>query len=334
VTLDRLEELLRGDVPAEDRIARERARARLRATIGLERARSPARGRPRLAAFAVASLAAAIVLVVLQLLLPVGPAGPRLSAAAEIRELGRISSQQTSLDVNDSEYLYRREDEVRLERHISVTVDGNFVLETHVTVESWVASDGSGEQRTLYESVDFASSEDRQAWLAAGAPELPRIGKPIDEDYGKGGLPFYTLADLPTEPAALEEALSKGLVIAEAPGEANRLSTIGTLLAQGNASADLRQALFEVAAGIPGVVVDSQATDPVGRPAVSVSVTDPSGETRLFFSSIDASLLGSTESHPATEEEPRSTETHAYQAWGVASTAGERPSSQLRPSNP
>jgi hypothetical protein len=92
--------------------------------------------------------------------------------------------------------------------------------------------------------------------------------------------------------------------------------------------------LFEVAAQIPGVVVDHQTADPIGRPAVSVSVTDPSGETRLFFDPIDASLLGTLRSHPATDEEPGDTEWHAYRAWGVASTPGEPPSSQLRPSRP
>jgi hypothetical protein len=333
VTHDQIEELLRGDVPAEDPVAKERARVRLRATIAPQKVRPLVRRKPRLAAFAAASLAA-VVLLLLQFLLPPGPAGPSLSAAAEIRQLGKLSSQQTSLEIAASEYLYRREDEVRPERRISVGESSQFTLKTHVTVEAWIASDGSGRQHILYQSVDFASSEDRQAWLAAASPELPTIGKAIDEDYGRGGLRFYAVDQLPTEPAALEEALSEGHVIAKAPGDANRLSTIGTLLAQGNASSELRQALFEVAAGIPGVVVDEQATDPIGRAAVSVSVTDPSGETRLFFSSTDASLLGSTESRPATDEEPQSTEWHAYQAWGVASTVGERPSSQLRPSRP
>jgi hypothetical protein len=334
VTQDRIEELLRGDVPAEDPAAKERARARLRTTIGLEHVRPPVRGRPRLAVFTAASLAAAVVLLVLQLLLPVGPAGPRLSTAAEIRQLGTLSSQQTSLEVNNSEYLYRREEEDGPEGHIFVGLNIEYTLRIHAIVERWIASDGAGQTRISYQSVDFASPEDRQGWQAAGSPEFPVIGTPIQEDYTKGGLPIYAVDELPTEPAALEEALSEGLVIDEAPGDANRLSTIGTLLAQGNASPDLRQALFEVAAGIPGVVVDQQATDPIGRGAVSVSVTDPSGETLLFFDPIDASLLGTLRSHPVTDEGPGSTEWHAYQAWGVASSVGERPSSQLRPSRP
>jgi hypothetical protein len=321
-------------VPPEDRIARERARERLHAVIELEHARSPARGRPRLAAFAVASLAAAIVLVLLQLLLPIGPAGPRLSAAAEIRQLGRISSQQTSLEVNDSEFLYRREEEDGRRGYMFIGANIEYTLRIHAIVERWIASDGSGETRTTYESVEFASAEDRQSWRAAGSPELPAIGTPIEEDYTKGGLPFYAVDELPTQPDTLEQALSEGQAIAPAPGNADRLSTIGTLLAQGNASPALRQALFEVAAGIPGVVVDRQATDPIGRAAISVSVTDPSGTTLLFFDPIDASLLGSLRSHPATDEGPGSTDWQTYQAWGVASTVGERPSSQLRPSHP
>jgi hypothetical protein len=334
VTQDRIEELLRGDVPPEDPVARERARARLRATIGHEHVQSPVRRRLRLAAFAAASLAAAVVLLVLQLLLPIGPAGPRLSAAAEIRQLGRISSQQTSLEVNDSEFLYRREEEDGPEGYTLIEANIEYALRIHAIVERWTASDGSGETRISYQSVDFASVEDRQSWRAAGSPELPAIGTPIEEDYTKGGLPFYAVEELPTQPDTLERALAEGQAIAPAPGNANRLSTIGTLLAQGNASPALRQALFEVAAGIPGVVVDQQATDPIGRAAISVSVTDTSGETRLFFDPIDASLLGSLRSHPATDEGSGSMEWQAYRAWGVASTLGERPSTQLRPSRP
>jgi hypothetical protein len=334
VTHDRIEELLRGDVPVEDPIARERARIRLRSLMATEEVRPAVRRRSRLPALAAASLAAAVVLLALQLLLPIGPAGPELSAAAEIRHLGKMSSEQPSLDVGASDYLYRRDEEVRPEGSAEIG-GGGFTLRTQVVVESWIAPDGSGRTRTEYQSVDFVSPEDRQAWRAAGSPELPTIGgPPTVVDHRTGSLVFYAVDELPTEPAALEEALSEGRVIEDAPGNANRLSTIGTLLAQGNASPDLRQALFEVAARIPGVMVDHQATDPIGRAAISVSVTDPSGETLLFVDAIDASLLGSLRSHPATDEGPGSTEWHAYRAWGVASSIEERPSSQLRPSHP
>jgi hypothetical protein len=327
VTHDRIEELLRGDVPAEDPAARERARVRLRATIGFENVRPPARRSPRLAAFAAASVAAAVVLLLLQLLLPVGRVGPQLSAAAEIRQLGKLSSQQPSIELSESQYIYRREEEDGPERYGFVGEGIEYTLRIHAIVESWVSPNGSGRTRTIYQSVEFASLKDREAWQAAGSPQLPTTGEPpMDVVYPRGGLTFYAVDELPTEPAALEMALSKGDVIAEAPGDANHLSTIGTLLAQGDASSDLRQALFEVAAGIPGVVVDNEATDPVGRPAVSVSVTDPSGETRLYFDPIDASLLGTTRSHPATDEGPESTDWHVYSAWGVVSDVDERPS--------
>jgi hypothetical protein len=335
VTHDRIEDFLRGDVLAEDPAARERARVRLRALMALEGARRPTvRRRSRLPAFAAASLAAAIVLLVLQQLLPTGPAGPGSSAAAEIRQLGRLSSEQASLEMGAADYLYRREEAVVPESS-DVIGSGEFTLRTHVVVERWIMPDGSGRMRTVYESVDFASPGDRQAWQAVGSPELPATGGPPTEvDYPRASLVFYAVDQLPTEPAQLELALSQGDVIEEAPGDANRLSTIGTLLAQGNASSDLRQALFEVAAGIPEIVVDEHATDPIGRAAVSVSVTDASGQTVLFFDAIDASLLGTSRSHPATDEATGSTEWHAYRAWGVASAAGERPSSQLRPSRP
>lgn len=325
MTSDRIEDLLRGDMPAQDRVAQERARVRLRAAIALEETRPPVRRSPRLAALAAASLVAAVVLLLLQLLLPLGPAGPQLSAAAEIRQLGKLSSQQASFQIGASDHLYRREEQVRQERNVAIWASSEYSLRIYAVVESWIAHDGSGRTRTSYQSVDFASEEDRQAWQAAGSPELPSIGEPIDEDYAGGGLPFYAVDELPTEPAALRHALSEGRVIAAAPGDVNLLSTIGTLLAQGNASQDLRQALFEVAARIDGVAVDHQATDPIGRAAVAVSVSDPSGETRLYFDPIDASLLGSIRSHPA-DSGSAGTEWHAYLESGVVSAIGDQPS--------
>jgi hypothetical protein len=150
-------------------------------------------------------------------------------------------------------------------------------------------------------------------------------GPPTEQAYQAGGLKYYEVDRLPTEPGALQDALAAGHVIDEALGEANRLSTIGTLLAQGDASAELRQALFEVAASIPGVVVDRQATDPLERPAISVSVSDPSGETRLFVDPADAALLGTLRSHPTTDEGPGPTDWFAYSEWGVVSKVGEKP---------
>ncbi len=325
MTSDRIEDLLRGDVPARDPAARERARVRLRAAMAL--AESPPRRRSRWLAYAAASSVAAVLLVLLQLMLPpLGPAGPRLSAAAEVRQLGVLSSRQTSLQIGASDYLYRREEQILHVGNEAIGVGTtSYTLQIHAIVESWITSDGSGQIRTLYRSVDFVSEEDRLAWEAAGSPPLPPIGEPIEEDSASGGRKLYAVEALPTQPAPLEQALDEGKIIATAAGDANRLSTIGTLLAQGNASPDLRRALFEVAAEIPGVVVTQQATDPLGRAAVWVSASDSDGETRLYFDPIDASLLASTRSHPA-DSGAAGPAWHMYLESGVVSAIGEQPS--------
>lgn len=324
MTSDRIEDLLRGDVPARDPAACERSRLRLRAAMASEEA--AVRRRSRWLVFAAASSVVAVLLVLLQLLLPVGPVGPRLSAAAEIRQLGLLSSRQTSFQVGSSDYLYRREELILPVGNEAVGVGTtSYTLQIHAIAESWITSDGSGRIRTSYRSVDFASDQDRLAWEAAGSPPLPPIGEPVEEDYPSGGLPFFSVEALPTQPAPLEQALDEGKIIATAAGDANRLSTIGTLLAQGNASADLRRALFEVAAEIPGVVVNQQATDPLGRAAVWVSASDSDGETRLYFDPIDASLLASIRIHPA-DSGSAGPAWHVYLESGVVSSLEGHPS--------
>jgi hypothetical protein len=58
---------------------------------------------------------------------------------------------------------------------------------------------------------------------------------------------------------------------------------------------DLRSALFKVLEDTPGVVVDSSATDPHGRPAIEISRVDSYGEkTAVFENPSTAAMLADT----------------------------------------
>lgn len=66
---------------------------------------------------------------------------------------------------------------------------------------------------------------------------------------------------------------------------------------------DLRSALFHVLASTPGVVVNTHATDSVGRPAVEISrVSTVAGDTLAVFENpATARVLEETDTFPANK---------------------------------
>jgi hypothetical protein len=273
---------------------------------------------------ATASAIAAALLIV-QLLLPPGPAGPRLSAAAEIKNLGEIAARRSTVSAAPNEFVYQRYEESRPQS--GTPISGSvFYYNVQVLVETWSAADGSGYRETTYKQVVFASPLDRENWENAGSPSLVPT-EPIDrESEGPGSLAVYGVESLPTDPDALRSAILDGTVIVPGSGSRDLLATIGTLLAQEDLPSELRQALFEVASSISGVTVEHDVLDPRGRPAVVVSAADGPTATRLFFDPADATLLGREITHAADGVHPGSIEARAYLESGLVSKVGERPS--------
>jgi hypothetical protein len=320
----RVDDLLRGSVPSESSEARERARIRLRRAIAQESAASaPRRHRRPLVALVAAVIVAVVSAIVLQITLPPGSGGPGRSAADEIHELGRLSTGQQPLRLGPDDYIYSHILEFRPQ---SVEGQGGeYILAIKADVESWYAKDGSGGRETTYQEVEFVSPLDRDNWVEAGSPSLPEVGTTDTERFSPGELAIFAMEGLPTDPDNLRTALQNDVVIATGEGDVSMLSSIGSLLGQENLSAELRQALFDVAATIPSVTVRHGVVDDVGRPAVSVTATDASGDTTLFFDQEDARLLGSSGDHPPAEGHPPFTEWRVYLDSSLVSDIGQRP---------
>ena len=142
-----------------------------------------------------------------------------------------------------------------------------------VVEEMWWGEDGSGKYQ-----VDSTN---------------PNYGVPNDQTWGPGqlpqdmGFPFEgaDVSKLSTDPQTLlqelldrsgstgaspepEVTLNPGL----SPESSRMWRSIQNLIEQGNATPALRAAVFEVAAGLPGVQERTGVEDPAGRPAVSLSV--------------------------------------------------------------
>jgi hypothetical protein len=114
----------------------------------------------------------------------------------------------------------------------------------------------------------FLSSEDRQAWIAAGRPKLGDA--PDSETVLSPAKPL----DLPAEPDALYERLQ-----AEAQGHGSSLNTemfvlVGDALRETAATPAQKAALYMVAARIPGVHLLGRVKDAQGREGTAVAIDD------------------------------------------------------------
>ena len=125
---------------------------------------------------------------------------------------------------------------------------------------------------------------------------------------GGKGLTWAQLYALPTDPAKLEPILrgdagmvSKGPDPAATGGvdpTAELYTVVGDLLRESPASPALREALYDVAADIPGVVVKGNYTDTLGRTGTAV---ERDGET-LVIDPSNGQLLADIEGDPNAQE--------------------------------
>jgi hypothetical protein len=139
----------------------------------------------------------------------------------------------------------------------------------------------------------FTSESSRAAWIAAGSPPF---GMDIDEDYGPGGLHFEDLSAVPPDTAALTSLVRERASRSERPLDVQMFVVVGDLLRETRAAPELRAALYQVAAQIPGVEVIGNVRDRAGRLGVAVAKTAYhfGGTERhtLIFDPTTSALLG------------------------------------------
>ncbi len=185
------------------------------------------------------------------------------------------------------------------------------------TQEEWLAPDGAGRLRQVAGTPRFFTRDERSRWEAAGSP-LPGQFDPeyqqkykatafpdalelrrgvVDTEHPKlKGFHFPDTSSLPTEPEALLHAV-----------ESNQISVSGfnlmfpsarhldskqasaeliNILVEGEPlRPQLRAAIFDALAELPGIEVDTHATDSLGRQGYAISSIDPKtggGEEFIF----------------------------------------------------
>lgn len=165
--------------------------------------------------------------------------------------------------------------------------------------ESWWSSDGPSRNRYFDWAPQFLYGADESNWLAAGSPPTGTFSGE-QGGYGPGatvlaqrpgltdvefeeGPRYRDFSALPTEPRALRLAIERdpiyGPTVEESGGAkmptAQVISELWDVLNKPNTTPELRAAIFGALAEIPGIELNRDAVDLVGRPGYALGYEAP-----------------------------------------------------------
>ncbi|HET9198817.1 MAG TPA: CU044_5270 family protein [Solirubrobacterales bacterium] len=211
--------------------------------------------------------------------------------------------------------------------------------------ETWAAADGSGRRRTVSFVPGFVSPADRAAWERAGKP--PFLAHGWGRHVGTEAFPPGTfsgvgplgtdLDDLPTDP----EELSRWLVdrVTEPasrngfPPEVRVLTLAAELLQNPFSPPELRAALYEAVALVPGIEDLGRARDQLGREGIAVGARSANSGAPTVYSLIvdpETSAVLATE-QKQLQAPPALPELDEPLVSSTAYLASERTAAALRP---
>jgi hypothetical protein len=278
----------------------------------------PARGRRR-GLFALAGTGAVAAIAAGVLVVSSGPSAEPAAAAVLHHTAGiaAAASDQTGMP-GPGQFAYAKVERKELQEWVPGSVaatDGGVIpalkgafhsLNTWQE-EEWRSADGTERSRWVMADPQFFSAAEKSRWEAAGSPsplEADKSGFPganilelrpgvMDVEYAGGAKPI-NLSALPTEAKALREALEAG----EVPGLSGGPETVGGPITSGQVTAELwfildqpdatpqlRAAAFGALAEMPGIEVDEDATDAVGRSGTALSLEGSESKKYGFFNS-------------------------------------------------
>jgi hypothetical protein len=261
---------------------------------GVER-RPSGRRRPRrwLARVAVIVLVAGSAVAVSLAGRPGAPGGPSTAAAAVLQHLADVAAAQPAPSVpGPGQFLYVDSENAYTDSTFNQGPNGqgSYTVLVPEHRQIWIGPDGSGRLFETSGQPVFLSAQDHADWVAAGSPAI--ADGPSDDSFGPGGLSLQNVSNLPTDPSALAAMLTARKIEGGPPGPAEDFVQIGDLLRETDASPQLRSALYEVAAGLPGVVSLGTVVDHAGRSGIGLAYVSHGSQSELIFDPTTSALLG------------------------------------------
>jgi hypothetical protein len=258
---------------------RLRQRVRTMAAAGDAR-RAPLQGIGALTLVAACLVAVAGLLVVSVRARDAAPVATPTATPAAVAVLDRMSAvafTSPATPVRGDQFVYVRSRVVSNDGRLG----GPTVLSAPHPREIWLAQGASATG-----GRGSVIREDGQDWpIVSGGPDPAGIRRPT----------YSWLASLPTDPDALERTLADEVTVADGQEPDQALfEAIGNLISENVVPPRTASALLDVVARIPGVDVDDDATDAIGRHGVGIGRTDTRYHVRSVwvFRSGTATVLG------------------------------------------
>jgi hypothetical protein len=302
-------------------VAQPEAQMLLREIVGTRIGRTNHRRRPFVPLIAAAVVAASAVVV----LLLVGTRGhgtAPASAATLLKRTAQVARSQPPVALGPAQYVYTRSRDVSA---VVTTAGGTTfaALEPH-TREIWIDAAGNGRLHSVTGPPTFITEHDRDAWVAAGRPQ---ISTPGAHDDVLRGMPHV---NVPTDPNRAYAQLERETAAFGASQYTEMFTLVGDSLRETTATPEQRAALYAVAAMIPGVELLGPTVDPAGRRGVAVAMDDNARHIRqtLVIDPATSRLLAEQAiALPGAREFPAGTriESAVYLQTAVVDSMQQRP---------
>lgn len=246
----------------------------------------------------------AAVIVSLLLVLPIippgaGPGGADPAAAAALSRLSTIAlHEQPEASPQPGQYVYEKTASRGLYAFVSSGTGISFRYSIPSTDERWLGTDGSGQSRGTIGQPEFLTDADRAAYeryVASGMMDEEwgtfDWGRPYDHRYAPGGMVYFDFSGLPTDVEVLKGMLERREIIGGPAGDWETFNLAADMLTWSYAPPELRAALFEVMADLPGVELTGRTRDASGRVGLAVGYTHDEQRQEVVFERGTARIL-------------------------------------------
>lgn len=249
------------------------------------------RRRLRLASLA-AALAVAVALLALPVVLPFGgPASIDPATASLLHRFSRLALKAPAEPApQPGQYVYERVRSSVLYAFTSSRTGASFRYFTPSTEEHWLGTDGSGRSASSIGQPAFLTDADREAYegyVASGYMEEEwgefDWGRTYTDAYSAGELTFFDFSGLPTDVDELKGMIERREVIGGPEGDWETFNLSADILTWSYAPPELRAALFEVMANLPGISASGQTQDALGRPGIVVGYTHDDSRQEIIL---------------------------------------------------
>jgi hypothetical protein len=248
----------------------------------------------------VAAVLVAVVLLALPVVLPSGgPASIDPATASLLHRFSRLALTTAAEPApQPGQYVYERTRSSVLYAFTSGGTGASFRYFTPSTEERWLGTDGSGRSASSIGQPTFLTEADHQAYeayIASGYMEEEwgdfDWGETHTDSYRAGELTFFDFSDLPTDVDELTGMIERREIIGGPEGDWETFNLSADILTWSYAPPELRAALFEVMADLPGISSSGRTQDALGRSGVVLGYTHDDSRQEIVLDRLTGQVL-------------------------------------------